>query len=614
MPWQQFLRSLDSVSLGKQLFNSFAWAFDRGLFYKIRFDMGKFKYIDPIKLLNVPRHQNAPVRRDEAIVVVGIGIAAFTFVRSLHRLGYTNVTIIARDEAYGGKCVNYGCMPLEYYTAHRNEQPSIAIEQGQTVIASLRNASEQGFKGLGYPIVKGEVTAVQGCHVVLSNGETHPFDRLVLATGNRQPEWALLGPTCSAQEFWNILTGKLVIVSEGNIPSLTYASIACDRGLSPTVIFTSPPLLGHLPSFQYFRRELEKQGVEILAPAKIQGRDGNHLTIKVKGKSKVIEFDHLIYDGVSELNLPPIDGISKTILDLDLKQAKVIGRSDIYVLGDASGFLSATEAELQAKQLANAWSSGECIEIGDFARLPVRIHARKSLAMVGGPWTLLYPNWQSVDFKMLGWSAVHNEVGKLWYLYNPQEKKVEAIHICHRDASELISLASVLIDLPVTDTRWLTSSIHPTSAEIFKIMIEDIEAGEFETRNSEEFLGTTTAEPNLGLPSTLLSLPPISQLHRSAFYQNVFSPEERSRGILDPNPSLYFAILLGIKSLLGHENPQKNTSIILRRTEEGHYVARGINCTYEVEPTSNCVNLQLGESKITVYIGSLVSKRQPALS
>ncbi|MBF2026354.1 MAG: NAD(P)/FAD-dependent oxidoreductase [Oscillatoriales cyanobacterium C42_A2020_001] len=606
MLWQPFSRSLNSVTLGKRVFHAFDWAFDQGLFYKVRFDMGKFRYINPIKWLSIPRRLDPSVQRDAAIVVVGVGIAAFAFVRSLHRLGYTNVTIIARDEAYGGKCVNYGCMPSEFYTAHRDEQPTVAIEKGKAFVASLRKATEQSFKELGYPLIRGEVTAVEGNNVTLSTGETYSFDRLVLATGNRQTDWTLLEPTCSLKEFWEISSGKLVIVSDGNVASLTYASIARDRGLDTTVIFTTPPLLGHLPSFQYFRRELEKQGIEILSSVKIQAREDNRLTIKFQGKPKSIEFDHLMYDGVPELNLPPIDGVSKTILDIDLKQARLIGRSDIYVLGDASGFLAATEAELQAKQLASAWSSGEATQIRDFARLPARIHARKSFAMVGGPWTLLYPNWRSVDFKMLGWSAVHSQAGKLWYLYNPQEKKVEAIHICHRDASELISLASVLIDLPITDTRWLTSSIHPTSAEIFKIMIEDIEAGELTTRNTQELLGTTTAPSHSDIPSTLLSLPSIAQIHRSAFYQTVFTPEERAIGILDQNPNLYFAILLGIKSLLG--NNQEQSTIALRRSDEGHYHAKGIDFSYTIEPESTCVTLQFQNNIATVYMGSLVNE------
>lgn len=605
----QFSRWVDSVSLGKGLFNSLVWIWDEGLFYKVRFGFGKYKYVNPIKLFKKPRRSKPQVGQKEEILVVGIGVASFSLVRSLRQLGYTNVKIIARDHKYGGKCVNYACMPSEYYTAYRHQQPTALVEGGQQFVSLLRGITQQSFQGLSYPLVKGEVIAIEGSEVILNTGEKLKFNRLVLATGNKLPSWSLVEPTCSPQQFWEIVSGKLVIVSDGNVASLSYADIALDRGLQVTVIFQSPPLLSHLPSFQYFKRELEKRGIKVILQAKIQEREGNTLRLKVDGRRESIDFDYLMYDGVPELNLPKIDGSSKSILDIDLPSSTVINRPDIYVLGDASGFLSATEAELQAKRLANAWSSGEFTKITDLERLPLRLHALKSFALVGSPWTLLYRDWRSVDFKNLGWSVVHKETGKLWYLYNRSEKKVEAIHICHRDASELISLASILIDLPVTDSRWLTSSVHPNSAEIFKVLIEDIEASNLESQNGGSLLGVTSGQLEKNAPSNLLNLPPIAEIHRSDFYQNTFSPEERSLGVLDTNPSLYFAILLGIKSILNNcltVAHWANRTIALRRSDNGSYVVRGVDFSYEVEETSASVTVRIGEEKVTVYTGSLV--------
>ena len=80
--------------------------------------------------------------------------------------------------------------------------------------------------------------------------------------------------------------------------------------------------------------------------------------------------------------------------------------------------------------MTKSWSSGRENKINEFEKLPLRLHGKKSLGIVGSPWTLIYQNWREVDFKTLGWSAVHNQTGKLWYLYNSEEQKVEAIHIC----------------------------------------------------------------------------------------------------------------------------------------------------------------------------------------
>ncbi|MBE9168639.1 NAD(P)/FAD-dependent oxidoreductase [Pleurocapsales cyanobacterium LEGE 06147] len=599
------------IGITKKIYHSLTRIWERGLFYKLRFSLSKGNLPNPVRLLQTNSPSDFQVGKEESIVVVGIGIASFSFVRCLHRLGYRQVKIVARDNFFGGKCVNNGCMPSEYYTAYRQQAPTAIVEQGQQFVTSLRQITQQSFQELGYPIISGEVTEVKNQEILLKTGEKISFDRLVLATGNQISKFPWLENTCSLQEFWKITDGKLVIVSEGNLASLSYADIACDRqgrseadrdckertsrGIDTTVVFTSNPPLAHLPSWQYFRRELEKRDIKIIVPAKIQGCKPNNLTIKVRGKSEIIPFDHLLYDGAPELNLPQIDGKTKTILDLDLQQANVIGRSDIYVLGDASGFLSATEAELQGKKLAYAWSSGEKIKITDFDRLPLRLHARKSLAIVGSPWTLLSPHWRSLDFKGLGWSAVHNETGKLWYLYNSSEQKVEAIHICHRDASELIALASVLIELPVTDSRWLSCSVHPSAAEIFKLVIEDIEASSSVHEDSSLLgINSPTRDSNVNI----LRLPPVSQWHQNSLYQTAFSPEERSLGILDRNPHLYFAILLGIKHLL--KNDQQQETIPLRCSSEGRYFMPGMNFNYEVNETSAAVVVRIEDEQVTV--------------
>ncbi|GAB4239032.1 MAG: hypothetical protein Kow0049_26130 [Stanieria sp.] len=569
----------------------------RGVFYKLRFSLSQGTIPNPLKLVKTNPPSNLQVGKEESIVVVGIGIAAFSFLRCLNRLGYRQVKIIARDDLFGGKCVNNGCMPSEYYTAYGHQTPTAIVEQGKQFITSLRQITQQSFQELGYPIISGEVTAVKEQEIILKTGEKISFDRLVLATGNKITKFPWLENTCSLQDFWSITNGKLVIVSEGNLASLSYADIAVDRDLDTTVVFTSNPPLSHLPSWQYFRRELEKRGIKIIVSAKIQDCQPNNLTIKVRGKLETISFDHLLYDGAPELNLPQIDGKTKTILDLDLQQANLIGRPDIYVLGDASGFLSATEAELQGKKLAHAWKRGETIKINDFERLPLRLHARKSLAIVGSPWTLLSPQWRSLDFKGLGWSAVHNETGKLWYLYNFSKQKVEAIHICHRDASELIALASVLIELAVTDSRWLSCSVHPSAAEIFKLVIEDIESITNENEQNPSLLGIKSSDEDIS--ADVLRLPPLSQLYHHSLYQTAFSPEERSLGILDRNPQLYFAILLGIKHLL--KNDQQSETIPLRCSSEGRYFAPGVNFNYEVNETFDAVTVSINEKQVTLF-------------
>jgi len=75
-----------------------------------------------------------------------------------------------------------------------------------------------------------------------------------------------------------------------------------------------------------------------------------------------------------------------------------------------------------------------------------------------------------MDFKALGWSKVSKLDGKIWYLMSEKENKVDAIHICHPMAAELIVIAKNLIHLPLSDEAWNSSFIHPSASEIFKLI------------------------------------------------------------------------------------------------------------------------------------------------
>ena len=254
------------------------------------------------------------------------------------------------------------------------------------------------------------------------------------------------------------------------------------------------------------------------------------------------------------LNLPAIDGKVPNAFDIDLTTCSLINRSDVYLLGDASGLLAASEAEFQARTLVESWKQGQIIDMTQLQKLPFRLHGDPSLAMVGEPWTLLRKDWRMVDFKSLGWSLLHGEEGKLWYLYDSVSNRVEGIHICHQNAADLIALASVLIESPVDDIHWFTSSVHPSSFEIFKVVIEDIAKGK--------------EQPLTRKTGPVLSLPPISQLHQSAFFQNNFSEEERKLAILDSAPQHYLAVLLGIKQIEAGEPREDNA---LRSHSDGKY-------------------------------------------
>ena len=71
-----------------------------------------------VRALRPMRGTTAELNRDKRIVVVGLGVSALACSRELVRAGCTKITVVAQDAAFGGKCVNIGCMPVEFLLAH----------------------------------------------------------------------------------------------------------------------------------------------------------------------------------------------------------------------------------------------------------------------------------------------------------------------------------------------------------------------------------------------------------------------------------------------------------------------------------------------------------------
>jgi heterodisulfide reductase subunit A-like polyferredoxin len=89
-----------------------------GLFFKLR-----QVYPNPWKILYVLlKHRvnknNKKLRafgtKDTRIIIVGLGPAAISCAKFLIATGFKNIIFVSKDLMYGGKCVNYGCMPSEF--------------------------------------------------------------------------------------------------------------------------------------------------------------------------------------------------------------------------------------------------------------------------------------------------------------------------------------------------------------------------------------------------------------------------------------------------------------------------------------------------------------------
>jgi dihydrolipoamide dehydrogenase len=502
------------VSLPRLLFTALDPLLVKGFAIKAR-----HAFPDPIQMLRAlsqPSSRDMVFKPDDRIVIIGLGIAALTCLRQLKQERFENVQIIARNPLYGGKCINYGCMPAEFVSAHGHLKPGEIFRLLQDFIIELRSDVEKQFDELGYPVLIDNVERIQGTDVFLSSGETIGFDRLILATGSRYllpasiPDH--LSKLVSIEEFWHITPGgKLVIHAEANIAALSFGDTAMSLGYTTTILLVGKNPLEGLPSFRYFLRELRAQGVSIYENVRMVKVSESEIRFEKQGESLSIVYDHLLNIGKPVPNFPVIDGRVPEIYDMDMTSSSLPSRPDLAFLGDCAGLFSASAAENQAKLLMRYWKSGMRLNLRDLDKTPVLLGGRKSLAMAGDDWQYVARRWNEVDFRSIAWSKAHRLDGKLWYLLNEENGRIDALHICHKQAAELINIGAALMEYPIHDSVWMTTSHHSSSAEIFKVVAERATAALKMSGDGDEKVreykfqcpSTDELHPSSGLPEWL---------------------------------------------------------------------------------------------------------------
>ncbi len=436
-------------------------------------------YPNPSLMLRAMRRVRRPpaveAKPGRRIIVLGLGAAALAVLGELRKAGVEDVTVLARDDAFGGKCVNHGCMPSEFVLAHRGLPPERLRLELDRFVDELRADAKREFLALGYPIVTGEAVSVAGTELVLASGDRLAFDQLIIATGSHAPlprEVPASTPgLVGLDEFWRLPPGSRVTVyAENNPAALALGAVAQALGYEATVLLSGRDPFADLPSFRYLLRQFTRHGISVRHGVRLLRTEDDALTVEVGSKVERLGHDHLHIASRPSPNLMQIDGLVPTVFDVDYHSACLRSRADIMMVGDSAGFFTATEGEAQARLVAQRWITGRSSDLRPISRFPLIIDGETTLAMLGPLWSHGARRWSELDFRQLGWSKIRRVDGKLWYLLDEKTGFVEAIHICHPDARNLIGVAQLLMDHPVSDARWAFCGAHPTGAEIFKLL------------------------------------------------------------------------------------------------------------------------------------------------
>lgn len=273
-------------------------------------------------------------------IVIGAGQAGLQTIISLRQGGYEGDITLIGDEAF----LPYQRPPLsKAYLSGKMERERLFLKPD-----NFFTDNDVTLK------LETRVDAIDraGKSVTLGDGETLPFDKLVLATGSRPRLLDLpgraLGNIFDLRGMADIdamqphfVAGKKLVVIGGGYIGLEAAAVAADMGLSVTVLEAAPRLLARVaePEISAFYDRVHKDHqVTITTEARIEGFAGDGTVSGVSmADGSVIEAD-LVITGIGIL--PNIEIAEAAGLDVEngivVNDVGQTSDADIFAAGDCT--------------------------------------------------------------------------------------------------------------------------------------------------------------------------------------------------------------------------------------------------------------------------------------
>ncbi|MFL2537470.1 MAG: dihydrolipoyl dehydrogenase [Candidatus Azotimanducaceae bacterium] len=431
------------------------------------------------------------------VVIIGGGPGGYAAAIRCSQLGLS--VALAEQEALGGTCLNWGCIPTKSLLQSADlyqqilDAETFGISVGDVtfdlakMVDQSRQAAQQLSQGVAQLMKKNKVkifsgeASITGIGEVHVNGETLITDSIIVASGAEQKS---LGPIAiDGQNIWGAreamtpskLPKKLLIVGAGAI-GVEFASFYRSLGSTVTLLEVAPEIL---PSedqeiSRLAREALVGRGIEV-----INGQGIEHLESSKKGVSAVIEgkarqFDAAILSvGVQAR----IAGLGLEGLDVDMdgsfirvgdyQQTSVPG---IYAIGDVAGAPCLAHKATHEAMIASEAIAGHLPEPLRRERIPGCTYSAPQVASIGlreqdaGERALkigrfpLYANGKSVV-------AGHPE-GLIKTVFDAGTGELLGAHMIGEGVTELIQGFAVAMGLETTEQELIETIFpHPTVSE-----------------------------------------------------------------------------------------------------------------------------------------------------
>lgn len=441
------------------------------------------------------------------VAIIGGGPAGYTAAERAAHEGLS--VIIFEKNAFGGVCLNEGCIPTKtlLYSAKtydsikhaakyaiKAENPSFdlakIIARKNKVVKKLTAGIRMKMTDGGVEMINGEATITgrdsDGTITITCGDNTYQAAHLLLCTGSETIIPPI--PGLAETEYWTSrealqskeLPASIIIIG-GGVIGMEFASFFNSMGTEVHVIEMLDKCLGLMDRelSDLLQAEYTKRGVKFYLSHKVVAVNGQQVTLETNGETVILEAEKILLSvgrrpvikdfGLETLQIEPFrNGIKVN----EYMQTSV---ENVYACGDITGFsllahTAVSEGEIAVKHIAGKADKGM-----SYKAIPSVVYTNPEIAGVGATEEELQALSVSYKVKKIpmafsGRFVAENEMGNgVCKLILSEENIIMGAHLLGNPASELIIIAGIAIEKGMTAEEFGSFVFpHPTVGEIFK--------------------------------------------------------------------------------------------------------------------------------------------------
>ena len=440
------------------------------------------------------------------VIIIGGGPAGYTAAEAAGKGGLS--VLLIEKNSLGGVCLNEGCIPTKtllysaktYDSAKHASKYAVNIPEVSfdlpKIIARKSKVVRKLVLGVKAKLTANNVTIVSGEAQIIDKNtvrcgeEIYEGENLILCTGSETFIPPI--PGVDAVNYWTHrdaldskeLPASLAIVG-GGVIGMEFASFFNSLGVQVTVVEMMDEILGGMDKelSALLRAEYTKRGIKFLLSTRVVGlsqtEEGAVVSYEnAEGNGSVIAEKLLMSVG----RRPVAKGFGLENLNLEKTERGAIRINEkmqtsvpgVYVCGDLTGFsLLAHTAVREAEVAVHSILGKE--DAMSYRAIPGVVYTNPEIAGVGQTEEALQLkgiNYRVVKLPMAysGRFVAENEgVNGVCKLLIADDETIVGAHVLGNPASEIITLAGMVIELKLTTTEWKKIIFpHPTVSEIFK--------------------------------------------------------------------------------------------------------------------------------------------------